>query len=143
MTGKIDMCLKTLIQTTLLSAAALTLAGCGAVQPTQTPTPVTTPTAAASTSPAAQGGQTVSYTDSGFSPKSITVKAGAAVTFMNNSNAQIELDSDPHPQHTSFSAFNAHMLPPGKSFSFTFTTPMTLRYHNHLNASNTGTVIVQ
>ena len=100
----------------------------------------------------------VIYTDAGYSPKEITIKAGDTVTWNNQSSGGMWTASGMHPSHvmysgtsmdehcpdTSNTAFDecvAHQK--GESWSFTFTKAGTWRYHNHINASRFGSVVVQ
>lgn len=85
----------------------------------------------------------VSYTDSGFLPRTITIKRGDTVTFKNESAHSMWVASDPHPVHTNYVAFDAlRGYRPGETYSFTFTRSGTWGYHNHLRAGDTGTVVV-
>lgn len=87
---------------------------------------------------------TITYTDSGFSPKSITVKLGDTVKFMNNSSKMMWVASAPHPTHTNYPAFDAKKgSAAGESYSFTFDKAGTHNYHNHLNPTDFGTVVVE
>lgn len=87
---------------------------------------------------------TVSYSSTGFSPSSITIKAGDTVTFTNGTSSKMWVASDPHPQHTDFSDFDAGKgYEAGTSYSYTFNTAGTYTYHDHLHASMRGTVIVE
>lgn len=114
----------------------------------------TTPEMTAETS---TSGIVVAYTEQGFSPKSITVTLGTTVTFLNQSSESMWVASAKHPDHTVYSgtslsqhcpdttnsAFDAcAAVASGGSFSFTFNKEGTWKYHNHLNASQTGVVIV-
>lgn len=102
-----------------------------------TPTPAPTPTQALST-------KTVTYTTSGFSPASLTIKAGDTVVFKNNSAADFWPASGPHPTHTNYPEFDAKReIAPGASYSFTFARTGSWKYHNHLNPALTGTITVQ
>lgn len=47
-----------------------------------------------------KGAATVSATDAGFDPKTVTVNAGEAITWVNNSSRAIQIASDPHPTHS-------------------------------------------
>ena len=105
----------------------------------QSPTPT-------STSPTSQtpSTQTVTYTANGFSPASITIKAGDTVIFKNNSAADFWPASGPHPTHTNYPEFDAKKaISAGSSYSFTFTKVGSWKYHNHLSPSLTGTITVQ
>ena len=100
---------------------------------------------------------TVTYTDSGFSPSSITVAKDGKVTFVNKSTRGMWVASGPHPAHTGYDGTSrtAHCtsgyagLAPfdqcaeGGSFTFVFTKSGTWPYHNHSSASDFGKVIVQ
>lgn len=87
---------------------------------------------------------TISYTDNGYVPSTVSINAGDTVKFMNNSSRGMWTASDPHPVHTDFSAFDARKnYNPGESYSFTFTTAGTYGFHNHTHSSDTGEVIVK
>lgn len=86
----------------------------------------------------------VTYTDTGFVPGTITVKAGQSVVFTNQSSGMMWVASDPHPTHTLYPTFDEKSaVPRGASFTFTFTRAGTWRYHNHYYPVAKGTVIVQ
>lgn len=86
---------------------------------------------------------TITYTNGGFSPKSVTVKTGGTVTVKNDSSRNVQFDSDPHPAHTDNEELNAEIIKAGASETFTVKQTGTFGYHNHLNASETGTIVVQ
>lgn len=87
---------------------------------------------------------TVSYTATGFSPESITIKMGDTVKFVNNSGSGMWPAAGPHPVHTSVPGFDAkRMIPAGDSYSFTFTKAQQVSYHNHLNPMQIGKIIVE
>lgn len=86
---------------------------------------------------------TITYTSSGFSPATLTVKSGTVVTVKNNSSDPLQFSSDPHPQHTDNTELNMSVLAAGKSGTFTVTKMGTWGYHDHLNSSMTGTIDVQ
>jgi len=108
-----------------------------------TPSTTTPSTSSDTTTTDTVSAQTISYTSSGFSPKSITVKAGESITVTNNSNSDLDFASDDHPTHKKESEMNIGMINPGESKTLTITKTGTWGYHNHENASHTGTVIVQ
>ncbi len=100
----------------------------------------------------------VTYADSGFSPSTLTIKAGDTVVFKNESSSAFWPASAVHPIHRVYSgtsldehcpdtagaAFDACTgIQPGNSWSFTFNKTGTWRYHNHLNASHIGTIVVE
>lgn len=96
----------------------------------------------------------ITYTDSGFEPKSATVNSGQTVRFMNQSSRGMWIGSDQHPTHTAYpeksasdclgSSFDTcKSLPAGQSWSFTFTSEGSWGYHNHVQASHRGSVVVE
>ena len=85
----------------------------------------------------------VVYDGKAFSPASLTVKAGDTVVFKNNSTSAFWPASGPHPTHTNYPEFDPKKaIPAGGSWSFVFTKVGTWPYHNHLNSSQFGTIIV-
>jgi plastocyanin len=84
------------------------------------------------------------YSDSGFSPKGITVKLGDTVVFKNESSRGMWVASAPHPTHTDYPEFDAKKAyNNGEAYSFTFQKVGTWKFHNHLNPSDFGSVTVQ
>jgi len=86
----------------------------------------------------------VSITAGGtFSPAVITVKKGTTVTWTNTGSAQVWIASNPHPTHTDYPGFDSKAaIGTGESYSFTFNKVGSWGYHNHLNPTVMGTVIV-
>lgn len=130
-----------------ITSTAVLLMGAGGCSYNQTSAPATTtaaPTQTQTTSPAAtQSENMVTLIDSGFSPSTITIKSGQSVTFVNNSSSPARVASDPHPIHNGYPGLDALKgSNPGESYTFTFTKVGTFGYHNHLNPSTKGTVIV-
>lgn len=96
----------------------------------------------------------VAYTDSGFEPRSVTIQEGQTVRFVNQSSRGMWIGSDSHPTHTLYpvtsesdclgSSFDTcESLQNGESWEFTFGEVGSWGYHNHVQASHRGTVIVQ
>ncbi|MDX1607725.1 MAG: DUF5667 domain-containing protein [Candidatus Spechtbacterales bacterium] len=100
----------------------------------------------------------VTYTDSGYSPAIVNIKAGSTVTFMNESSRGMWTASDVHPTHTLYegTALNTHCpdsdnssfdscesISSGGSWSFTFEKSGSWDYHNHVRANHGGTVVVE
>jgi len=108
---------------------------------TSTDTSNSTPSTSDATPTATQA--TITYSDSGYSPSSITVKNGDTVIIKNTSSRSMQFDSDPHPAHTINPELNVGSVPPGEQMSFVVDTKGTFGYHNHLNASQKGTIIVE
>jgi len=86
---------------------------------------------------------TITYSDSGFSPSTITVKSGDTITLKNTSSQSMQFDSDPHPIHTNDPELNVGAVGPGQSATVKAVTKGTHGYHNHLNPGQTGTIVVE
>ena len=95
---------------------------------------------------------TVVMTDRGFEPKSIIIRAGEGVTWVNQGTEFRWPASDVHPVHAAYpekggcigSKFDAcNVVRPGESFIFFFKYTGTWTYHDHLKPELTGTVIVK
>ena len=106
-----------------------------------TPAPTPNPTVVE----AQKKGEEVSVflTPSGFIPADLTIKAGARVTWTNQSGVLGNVSSAPHPAHTDYPALNLGSFGPDKSVSLTFNSPGTYKYHNHLDPSQSGSITVQ
>ncbi len=86
---------------------------------------------------------TVSITDSGFSPDTISVAKGGKVTWTNNSSKEHWPASDPHPTHDFYPGFDPLKgIKPGESWSFVFNNPGEWGYHDHLIPHLRGTINV-
>lgn len=100
---------------------------------------------------------TVTYTDQGYSPASVTIPAGTTVTFVNQSSKNMWVASAMHPTHAVYSGTNLDQHCPdttnsafdqcagsaaGTSFSFTFNKEGTWKYHDHIDSKKYGTIIV-
>lgn len=90
-----------------------------------------------------QAENTVTLSDDGYSPATLTIKAGTTVKWVNNSGESATVNSDPHPTHTNYSPLNLGKFDNGGTLSLKFDKSGTYGYHNHLNSSETGTIVVQ
>ncbi|MBI4215649.1 MAG: hypothetical protein HY602_02910 [Parcubacteria group bacterium] len=95
---------------------------------------------------------TVTFTAEGFVPNSLRVKAGETVTFENKGTQSIWPASAMHPTHRAYpttggclgSTFDAcKALLPGESWSFKFDIKGSWKYHDHLNPTRWGEIIVE
>ena len=85
----------------------------------------------------------VSYTNSGYAPKTITVKKGTAVTFRNDSTGPMWTASGVHPTHQLLPGFDElKSVEKGGSYTYTFTKVGSWQYHNHMKPTDTGIVVV-
>lgn len=116
-------------------------------EPTPAPKATAKTTVAPSATPAgsseASTQPTIRFTDSGFSPATLTVKVGATVTIRNDSDRTVDFSSDPHPTHTLYPFLNAGDIAPGKSATVTVPRAGSFGYHDHLNPSMKGTIVAQ
>lgn len=94
----------------------------------------------------------VTYTNSGFSPSVLKVKAGTTVTFANKASDSMWVASAIHPTHRSYpttggcigSTFDScKNIARGSSWAFIFDIKGTWKYHNHLDPKETGTIVVE
>lgn len=86
---------------------------------------------------------TITYTDSGFSPSKITVKSGSKVTIKNETSRALQFNSDPHPVHNGNQELNVDLVPSGQTKTFTVTKKGSFGYHDHLDPSKVGTIVVE
>ncbi len=97
---------------------------------------------------------TITLSDNGFSPASVTIKKGQAVQWVNEGSGTMWIGSADHPTHTVYSGTTLRGHCPdesgtafdqcgtGNSYTFVFEKAGTWHYHNHVKASQTGTVLV-
>ena len=71
-----------------------------------------------------------------FAPTSLTVKAGATVTWSNQ-------DQEPHTIVSESGLFRSAALDTNDSFSYKFTTPGTYRYLCTIHPRMMGTIVVE
>lgn len=87
--------------------------------------------------------QEIVYDGSKFSPSSLTIKKGDIVIFKNSGDGAFWPASGPHPSHTNYPEFDAKSsVSTGKTFQFKFSKVGNWPFHDHLNASATGTIKV-
>ena len=99
---------------------------------------------------------TVTYNGNSFSPSTVTIAKGGRVTFRSTAGS-MWVASNPHPVHTGYDGTSRDQhcaagysgaapfdqCSSGTSFSFTFNKTGSWGYHDHMNTSAGGTVIVQ
>ncbi|WP_342457797.1 cupredoxin domain-containing protein [Methanobacterium sp.] len=79
---------------------------------------------------------TISIQNMTFNPNQITIKSGTNIQWINNDNVQHQISSDN-------GAFQSNTLNPGDSYNFFFAKTGIYGYHDALNPTITGTIIVQ
>ena len=100
---------------------------------------------------------TVRYQNGQFTPQTVTIQSGDVVKFINQGDGDMWVGSDAHPTHTQYAgttvsehcqdgdetsrAFDQCSV----SDTYTFTLEQTGEwdYHNHVNASAGGTIVVE
>ena len=86
----------------------------------------------------------VRYADGGFSPETVSISVGQMVRWVNDGTELMWPASDVHPTHQEYPGFDARRpIGPGGSWSFTFEEEGSQGYHNHMNPTSTGAVIVE
>lgn len=96
----------------------------------------------ASTTPVTETTQEIIVTDQGFNPKTVSVKKGTRIIWINNSKNKVTVNSDDHPTHTKSPVLNLGEFDPSTNLQLILDKPGTYTYHNHLEPSMTGTIIV-
>ena len=95
---------------------------------------------------------TVEITSSGFSPNPVEINGGDTIVFLNKDSSDHWVASAIHPTHTSYPESggcigrkfdSCRRLAAGENFTFTFNQVGSWNYHDHLNPSLTGTVVVK
>lgn len=125
------------------------------VQPPSTGSGQAGPTPAPTPTPSVPMTATITYSGTSFSPSEVTVKKGGSVTWKNASGAKMWVASAQHPSHTVYAgtarqehcpdtAGTAFDQCAGESgdYVFSFQKVGTWNYHDHLNATAFGKVIV-
>lgn len=114
--------------------------------PNQAPTQSGSQSQQTVTAPAQEQKQSeviVTVTSSGFVPQTVTIKAGIKVVWMNKSGGPVTVNSVVHPTHLVYPPLNLGEFGDGSSVQLVFDKPGTYSYHNHLNPSQTGTIVVE
>lgn len=86
----------------------------------------------------------VTYTDSGFGPKEVTVVAGTTVTFVNESSRDMWVASGVYPSNQLLPNFNQKgTVAKGGVYEYTFGKVGTWQYQNDKNPNDIGYIIVR
>lgn len=86
---------------------------------------------------------TVNYTATGFDPQEVKVKVGTKVTWVNKSGHAGNVSSAVHPTHQVYPKLNLGNFDDGESLELVFDEKGTFKYHNHLNPTQFGSVVVE
>lgn len=89
-------------------------------------------------------GVIVSMSDTGFIREETVIKKGETVFFVNDGQAPHWPASDVHPTHDVLPDFDSERgLQTGEKYSYTFQEVGEWNFHDHLNASLTGVIVVE
>ncbi len=94
-------------------------------------------------SASSQADAVVTISETGFTPKAVTIKQGQTIQFKNNGSGPHYVASDPHPTHTDYTGLQSKDLLPNQSWSFAFAKIGTWGIHDHENPSMKMTVTVK
>ena len=132
---------------TLTIGSSLAVVACGGGDSPGAPSPSPSPTPAPAPTPSPGATTTITITAAGVSPKDIVVARGARVTFVNNDAVGHDMNSDPHPQHTSCTDMNVGFVSSAQSRQTdVLNIARTCGYHDHNQPSNTnlqGTIKIE
>jgi plastocyanin len=134
-----------LIGALILLAAAIFVMSNTREKTATTSSPSATPSAAVTSPPAAtpdEAAAQVTFKGTSVTPALTGVVAGDKIRFVNQSTENIDVESDPHPAHTSNRELNVGMIAPGQSKTITVTTMGTFGIHDHLNSAITAKITV-
>lgn len=95
-----------------------------------------------SQTPTVNSGVTITFSNSGFSPNTVRVGSGGTITVKNDSTNPLQFNSNPHPAHTDNAELNLGLVEEGQAKSLTVTKPGTWGFHDHLDSSFKGSIIV-
>lgn len=96
--------------------------------------------------------KSIIYTDTGYSPSTLTIKKGETIIFKNISSKSMWPASAFHPSHNEYpttggclgSTFDACKgVQPAASWSFKFDISGTWKYHDHLSPKKFGVIVVE
>ena len=85
----------------------------------------------------------ISVSETGFDPQTVTVKVGAKVEWENATGATANVSSAPHPTHETYPPLNLGDFEPGATVELVFNEPGEYKYHDHLNPTKFGTIVVE
>lgn len=100
-----------------------------------------------SPTPSGEVAATITITASGVNPKSVQIKAGQEVRFVNSDTRTHVPSSDPHPTHTECPPLNqvGSVAPGASGTTGPMTTVRTCGFHDHNDPTNsalTGQIVI-
>jgi len=85
----------------------------------------------------------ITLSKDGFEPKNITIKTGEVVIWTNKSGKQASVNSADHPTHKLFPVLNLGTFGDKESVQARIHRAGELKYHNHFDPTQTGTITVE
>lgn len=87
---------------------------------------------------------TVRITDTGFEPASLSVDQNTVVIWVNaTKDKPVVVAANPYPSDTSVEGLKSQQLSHGASYRYQFKQLGTYNYHDDLNPTINGTIVVQ
>lgn len=87
--------------------------------------------------------ETVRYTNNGYDPAQLEVPIGTIVQFVNESDVEMWVASNEHPEHTILPTFDQFKSSAkGTTYSYVFDKAGSWSYHDHLKPDIVGTIKV-
>jgi plastocyanin len=111
---------------------------------TSTPTPPNSNSnqTTSEAAPDAVAAETITYTNDGFSPATVTAKVGDTIRIVNQSGDPLEFSSNNHPTHRENPELNMPTIQAGDDGMLKVTKVGEWGYHNHLNTQHVGKLTV-
>lgn len=86
----------------------------------------------------------VDMNEDGFNPATIKVKAGTVVIWKSTDSESHRVVSNPHPTHGDLPGLDSKSnIGPDDTYSYTFDKVGTYKYHDELDPTRNGTVVVE
>ncbi len=85
---------------------------------------------------------TVTITDHGFEPGTIAVKAGTRIVWESGDHSLHQVVANPYPSGTTLASLRSSILSDDQTYSFTATKTGNFAYHDQLNPTINGTLVV-
>lgn len=125
-------------------AVVVVLVGWYFLQGQKSYNPSSVPVAETVSSPSAEIKENIIIiSDNSFSPAEITIKVDESLIWKNETLENHTVNSSAHPAHTDYTPLNLGNIPLGESKSLSFPVAGTYKYHDHLNPSLAGIIIVE
>lgn len=85
----------------------------------------------------------ITVSSAGFTPATIQVKPGTIITWKNSDNAPHHIASNPYPSDNSVADLNSKTLVAGRAYSYKVSGSKTIQYHDDLNPTHNGTIVIK